>query len=89
MKNYFQNKITVVYDVYDRYSEYGNEYYDKNQNEIQDFDNQELQVIKQSDLVLCASETLFDECKKISTCAIKFPNAIPEDFIINDIIPIK
>jgi len=82
VKDFFGDKITVVYDMYDRYSEYGNAFYTKSSIEIQEYDELEKQAIIKCDLILCASKTLLEETKCVNPSAIWFPNAVPEDYII-------
>jgi len=82
VKDYFGNKIIVVYDMYDRYSEYGNEFYSKSSKEIQEYDELEKKAIRKCDLILCASKALLEETEGINSSVLWFPNAVPEDYII-------
>ncbi|CQR70555.1 hypothetical protein SOV_40830 [Sporomusa ovata DSM 2662] len=82
IKAAFNNKIIVVYDMYDRYSEYGNEHYTKNQIKIEQFDKAEQDAIAKCDLLLCASTTLADETRQVNNSVLWFPNAVPQDYII-------
>lgn len=78
VKDHFGDRITVVYDVYDRYSEF----YSKNSKEIQEYDELEKNAILKCDLILCASKMLMEETGNINDSVLWFPNAVPADYII-------
>ncbi len=81
MKEFFQQDLFVIYDIYDRYSEYGNEHYSKDPQKIEQFDKAESAAIPNCDLVLCASTTLTTETKQLNDAVLWFPNAVPQEYI--------
>jgi len=85
IKDHFGTKLPVVYDMYDRYSEYGNEYYTKEAAEIARFDKLEQEAAAKCDLVLCASKALLEETLQWNSLAVWFPNAVPQACIIRSI----
>lgn len=82
IKDYFGSKLKVVYDLYDRYSEYGNELYNKDPIKIERFDAMEKAAIKKCDFVLCASKTLLADTLDVNRSAVWFPNAIPARYVV-------
>ena len=76
VKERLGSDILVVYDMYDRYSEYGNEYYTKKTADIAQFDEQEEKAIAGCDLVLCASQALLAEALRNNSSSLWFPNAV-------------
>lgn len=81
IKKCFGSRLFVVYDMYDRYSEYGNEQYTKAAAEIAEFDQLEREAAAQCDLVLCASQALLNDTLQWNASAIWFPNAVAQPCI--------
>lgn len=83
LKDYFGNQAVVIYDVFDRYSEYGNEYYDKDQLKIKEFDEEEKNIMSKCDMIMCASQTLLKDAQKLNKNSFWFPNAVSAERILN------
>lgn len=74
LKKYFADNIKVVYYIIDRYSEYDN----LSESEKVRFDQKENTIIKECDLILCASHKLLSEAKVLNSQAYWLPNAVPD-----------
>ena len=81
IKELFGAKLPVVYDMYDRYSEYGNEHHTKEPAAITQFDKLEQAAIAKFDLILCASQALMHDTLQWNRKAVWFPNAVPQTCI--------
>lgn len=79
LRDILPSSITVIYHIYDRYSEHGH----LRQADKQSFDLREKEVIKTVDGVLCVSKKLLIETQQINNKSFWFPGAVRADQIID------
>lgn len=78
LRNQLPSNIRIIYYILDRYSEYDN----RSETEKFEFDERERTIIKECDLILCASQKLLAEAKILNKYSFWFPNAVSENQII-------
>lgn len=83
LRNILPPEVTVIYHMYDRYSEHGH----LSETDKRAFDLREEEIIKIVDGVLCVSKKLLFETKQINNNSFWFPGAVRVDQIIKSQIP--